>query len=142
MNDNSQQMDNCTDPSQPLRTDGGEETDDRELKMVMAIVRPDRLGAVKKALAEVGAPSLTVTNVSGRGSQPAEKGQWRGEEYVVDLHQKVKIECVVADIPAEEVVNAIRDAANTGEPGDGKIFVIPIEDAYQVRTGNTGPDAV
>ncbi len=127
--------------SKPLRTDGGEE-DDRELKMVMAIVRPDRLGAVKKALAEVGAPSLTVTNVSGRGSQPAEKGQWRGEEYVVDLHQKIKIECVVADIPAEDVVNAIREAANTGEPGDGKIFVIPIENAYQVRTGNTGTDAV
>ncbi len=122
-----------------LRTDGGE---DREIKMVTAIVRPDRLSAIKKSLAEAGAPSLTVTNVSGRGSQPAKKGQWRGEEYTVDLHQKIKIECVIADIPAEDVVAAIRDAANTGEPGDGKIFVMPVEDACQVRTGNTGPDAV
>ncbi|PSP32986.1 transcriptional regulator [Halobacteriales archaeon QH_10_67_22] len=115
---------------------------DRELKMVTAVVRPDKLGDVKQALAETGAPSLTVTNVSGRGSQPAKKGQWRGEEYVVDLHQKVKIECVVSDIPAQDVVDAIADAANTGEPGDGKIFVLPVEDAVQVRTGDTGPDAV
>ncbi len=110
--------------------------------MVTAIVRPDRLGAVKQSLAEAGAPSLTVTNVSGRGSQPAKKGQWRGEEYTVDLHQKVKIECVVADIPAEEVVEAISEGAHTGEPGDGKIFVTDVESAYQIRTGNTGTDAV
>jgi len=118
------------------------EPNDGEIKMVTAIVRPDKLGDVKTALAEVGAPSLTVTNVSGRGSQPAKKGQWRGEEYVVDLHQKVKIECVVADIPAEDVVNAIRESANTGEPGDGKIFVMPVENAVQVRTGMEGPEAV
>jgi nitrogen regulatory protein PII len=113
-----------------------------ELKMVTAIVRPDKLGDVKQSLAEVGAPSLTVTNVSGRGSQPAKKGQWRGEEYVVDLHQKVKIECVVADTPTEDVVNAIQEAANTGEPGDGKIFVMPVEDALQIRTGKSGTEAV
>ena len=86
--------------------------------------------------------AVTVTNVSGRGSQPAKKGQWRGEEYVVDLHQKVKIECVVADIPADDVVEAIADAAHTGEAGDGKIFVLPVEKAHQVRTGDTGTDAV
>jgi len=85
---------------------------------------------------------LTVTNVSGRGSQPAKKGSWRGEEYTVDLHQKVKIECVVADIPAEDVVEAIREAANTGEPGDGKIFVMDVENAVQVRTGEDGTEAV
>jgi nitrogen regulatory protein PII len=116
--------------------------DEREIKMVVAMVRPDKLGDVKQSLAEVGAPSLTVTNVSGRGSQPAKKGQWRGEEYVVDLHQKVKIECIVADIPAEDVVDAIQEGAHTGEPGDGKIFVIDVEDAVQVRTGERGPDAV
>ncbi|WP_121820942.1 ammonium transporter [Halostella salina] len=121
-----------------VRTDGGSSG----IKMVTAIVRPDRLGDVKQSLAEVGAPSLTVTNVSGRGSQPAKKGQWRGEEYTVDLHQKVKVECVVADIPADDVVAAIADGAKTGEPGDGKIFVMPVEDAMQVRTGNTGPEAV
>jgi nitrogen regulatory protein PII len=112
------------------------------IKMVVAVVRPDVLGDVKRALAEAGAPSLTVTNVSGRGSQPAKTEQWRGEEYVVDLHQKVKIECVVADIPAEDVVDAIREAAHTGEPGDGKIFVIDVEEAYQVRTGKQGREAV
>ncbi|ELZ30897.1 nitrogen regulatory protein p-ii [Halogeometricum pallidum JCM 14848] len=115
---------------------------DGEIKMVMAVIRPDKLADVKRGLAEVGAPSLTVTNVSGRGSQPAKKGQWRGEEYTVDLHQKVKVECVVSDIPAEDVVEAIRDGAHTGEPGDGKVFVLPVDSAVQVRTGKEGLDAV
>lgn len=127
-----------TDGGELLRSDGG----GSGISLITAIVRPDRLGPVKRELANVGAPSLTVTNVSGRGSQPAKKGQWRGEEYTVDLHQKVKVECVVADIPVEDVVNAIREGANTGEPGDGKIFVIPVEEALQVRTGNRGTDAV
>ncbi|WP_440006918.1 ammonium transporter [Halomicrococcus sp. SG-WS-1] len=121
-------------------TDGGRP--ESEIRMVTAIVRPDRLTDVKRALADVGAPSLTVTNVSGRGSQPAKRGQWRGEKYVVDLHQKVKVECVVADVPAEDVIAAVREAASTGEPGDGKIFVQPVNDACQVRTGKRGPEAV
>jgi len=125
-----------------LRTDGGEPDDDRPIKMVVAYIRPEKLGDVKQAVASAGAPSITVTNVSGRGSQPAKKGQWRGEEYTVDLHQKVKVECVIADVPASKVVDAIREGANTGEPGDGKIFVMPVEDAIQVRTGKQGPDAV
>jgi len=123
------------------RADGGEEAG-AEIKMVTAVVRPDKLGAIKQALAETNAPSLTVTNVSGRGSQPAKTGQWRGEEFTVDLHQKVKIDVVVADIPADEVAEAIAEAAKTGEPGDGKVFIMPVEDALQVRTGATGPEAV
>ncbi|QSG11147.1 Nitrogen regulatory protein PII [Halapricum desulfuricans] len=115
---------------------------DTGIKMVVAVIRPDKLGDVKQALVEADAPSLTVTNVSGRGSQPAKKGQWRGEEYVVDLHQKVKIECVVADTPVDDVVEAIKDGAHTGEKGDGKIFVLPVEDAVQIRTGEEGPEAV
>jgi nitrogen regulatory protein P-II 1 len=115
---------------------------DSEIEMVVAMIRPEKLGDVKKALAEAGAPSLTVTNVSGRGSQPAKKGQWRGEEYTVDLHQKVKVECVVADVPTDDVIDAISDAANTGEKGDGKIFVLPVSDAVQIRTGKRGPEAV
>ncbi len=131
-----------------VRTDGGVDTHDLRtdggsgIEMVTAVIRPDKLGDVKKALAEVEAPSLTVTNVSGRGSQPAKKGQWRGEEYVVDLHQKVKVECVVADIEADDVAEAIADAAQTGEPGDGKIFIMPVSDAMQIRTGKKGTDAV
>ena len=125
-----------------LLPDGGEASDEDEIKMVMGFIRPDKLSDVKQGLAEIGAPSLTVTNVSGRGSQPAKTGQWRGEEYSVDLHQKVKIECVVNDIPAAEVAEAISDAAKTGEPGDGKVFILPVEGAYQIRTGEVGPDAV
>ncbi|ESS09369.1 MAG: ammonia permease, partial [uncultured archaeon A07HN63] len=127
-----------TDGGREIRTDGG----DPDLKMIMSIIRPEKLGDVKKALAEVGAPSLTVTNVSGRGSQPAKKGSWRGEEYTVDLHQKVKIECIVADVSADETAEAIKEAANTGEPGDGKIFTLDVEDATQIRTGKEGTDAV
>ena len=123
------------------RADGGEEAG-AEIKMVTAVVRPDKLSDIKQALAEINAPSLTVTNVSGRGSQPAKKGQWRGEEFTVDLHQKVKVDVVVADIPADEVAEAIADAAKTGETGDGKVFILPVEDALQVRTGATGPEAV
>jgi nitrogen regulatory protein PII len=115
---------------------------DGGIKMVVAYIRPDKLGDVKRALAEVGAPSLTVTSVSGRGSQPAKTEQWRGEEYTVDLHQKSKLECVVADIPAEDVVGAISEAARTGEPGDGKVFVLDVEEAHQIRTGKTGREAV
>ena len=115
---------------------------DGTIQMIVAYVRPERLSNVKQALAAAGAPSLTVSNVRGRGSQPAKKGQWRGEEYTVDLHQKVKVECVVADIPAEDVVDAIAEGANTGEKGDGKVFVLPVESARQIRTGKTGPDAV
>ncbi len=113
-----------------------------EIKMIVAYIRPDKLSAVKKGLSEAGAPSLTVSNVSGRGSQPTKKSQWRGEEYSVDLHQKVKLECVVAEIPASDVVDAIAEAAHTGEPGDGKVFVLPIESAHQIRTGVSGVDAV
>jgi len=110
--------------------------------MVMAVIRPDKLADVKESLAEIDAASLTVTNVSGRGSQPSKKGQWRGEEYTVDLHQKVKVECVVEEVPTDDVVDAIEDAAHTGEPGDGKIFVLPVEEAVRIRTGERGPDAV
>ncbi|GAB3317792.1 P-II family nitrogen regulator [Haloplanus salinarum] len=113
-----------------------------EVEMVIAYIRPDKLGAVKQAVAEAGAPSITVSNVSGRGSQPAKKGQWRGEEYSVDLLQKTKVECVVADVDGSDVAHAIRDAAHTGEPGDGKIFILPVEDAIQVRTGKEGNEAV
>jgi len=127
--------------STTIRTDGGE-PNDGGIKLVVAVIRPEKLGAAKQALAEIGAASLTVTNVSGRGSQPAKKGSWRGEEYTVDLHQKVKIECAVADVPADDVVDALAEAAHTGEKGDGKIFVLDVENAIQVRTGTEGVDAI
>jgi nitrogen regulatory protein PII len=101
-----------------------------------------RLGTGATARLRAVDPELTVSNVRGRGSQPATTGQWRGEEYTVDLHEKVKIECVVADVPADDVVEAIREAAYTGEQGDGKVFVLPVEGAVQIRTGKSGTDAV
>lgn len=114
--------------------DGGQ----ADIEMVVAIIRPGKLNDVKRALAEAGAPSLTVTNVSGRGSQPTETGQWRGSDYVVDLHQKVKIECAVTDDETAIVVDAIQEAACTGKPGDGKIFVLPVYDACRVSTDERG----
>jgi len=116
-------------------------TDD-DIEMVVAYVRPDVLSDVKRAIANVGAPSLSVTTVSGRGSQPVKTEQWRGEEYTVDLHERAKVECVVADVDSETVVDAIADAAHTGEKGDGKVFVMPVTSAVQIRTGKTGTDAV
>ncbi len=113
-----------------------------EIEMVVAFIRPDKLGDVKVALSEAGAPSLTVTDVSGRGSQAKQVNQYRGEKYTIDLHQKVKVECVVADIPAADVVEAISEGAHTGVPGDGKIFVLPVEGAKQIRTDTEGPEAV
>ncbi|WP_181687304.1 P-II family nitrogen regulator [Halorhabdus salina] len=118
------------------------ENADADLELVMAIVRPEKLSDVKAALAKAGAPSLTVTQVSGRGSQPAKTSQWRGEEYVVDLHQKIKVEIVVESEQTDDVVAAIREAAHTGEKGDGKIFVQPVNDAVQVRNGDSGTDAI
>ena len=115
---------------------------DGGIEVVTAVVRPDALRDVKRALAEVGALSLTVTDVSGRGFQSAKTGQWRGEEYVVDLYRKVKVECVVADIPAQGVVDAVADAAHTGEPGDGKVFVLPVGGATQIRTDDSEVRAV
>lgn len=113
-----------------------------DIEMVIAYVRPEMLSEVKQAVAEAGAPSITVTSVSGRGSQSAKTGQWRGEEYTVDLHQKTKVECMVADVDGSAVAHAISDAAYTGESGDGKVFVLPVDEAIQIRTGDEGPDAV
>jgi Amt family ammonium transporter len=141
VNDDSTDSTGTDDTTAAVRTDGGE-PNDGGVKMVMAIIRPEKLGAAKAALAEIDAASLTVTNVSGRGSQPDKKGSWRGSEYTIDLHQKVKIECAVADIPAEDVVDALREAADTGEAGDGKIFVLDVENAIQVRTGKEGTEAI
>lgn len=129
-------LDRTTEPPAPRRpiADGGEPT----IEMVVAIIRPGKLNDVKRALADANAPSLTVTNVSGRGTQPTETGQWRGSDYIVDLHQKVKVECAVTDDRTQGVVDAIQEAAHTGKPGDGKIFVLPIHDACRVSTDERG----
>ena len=112
------------------------------MKKIEAIVKPFKLDDVKEALNEVGIQGMTITEVKGYGRQKGHKEIYRGAEYVVDFIPKIKVEVVVADNQAEAVVAKIREAANTGKLGDGKIFVFNVEEAVRVRTGETGTDAL
>lgn len=105
---------------------------------VEAFIRSQKIDAVKTALDEIGAGSMTVSEVKGRGQQKGITQQWRGAEYVVDFIPKVKLEVVVPDEKAEKIVDIICDIANTGKIGDGKIFLIPVKDAIRVRTKERG----
>jgi nitrogen regulatory protein P-II 1 len=112
------------------------------MKKIEAIIKPFKLDDVKEALTEVGIHGMTITEVKGYGRQKGHKEIYRGAEYVVDFIPKLKIEIVVEAARADEVIKVVREAANTGKIGDGKIFVIPIETAIRVRTGEKGPDAI
>jgi len=112
------------------------------VKEVKAIVRTTTFEVVKKALDEKGYVSMTVTEVKGRGKQKGITQQWRGAEYVVDMIPKTKIEMVVKDEDVQEVVDIICSVAKTGQIGDGKIFITPIEDAIRVRTGEHGEESL
>ena len=112
------------------------------MKKIEAIIKPFKLDDVKEALSQVGVEGLTVTEVKGFGRQKGHTELYRGAEYVVDFLPKVKLEVVVSDEIVERVINAISDAANTGKIGDGKIFVLPLEEAIRIRTGERGPAAV
>ncbi len=112
------------------------------MKKVEAIVKPFKLEEVKEALAAVGVQGLTVTEVKGFGRQKGHKELYRGAEYVVEFLPKVKLEVVVGDDKVEEVVKAIVKAASTGRIGDGKIFVLPVEEAVRIRTGESGEIAI
>jgi nitrogen regulatory protein P-II 1 len=112
------------------------------MKKIEAIIKPFKLDDVKEALTEVGIHGMTITEVKGYGRQKGHKEIYRGAEYVVDFIPKLKIEIVVEAARADEVITVIREAANTGKIGDGKIFVIPVETAIRVRTGEKGPDAI
>lgn len=112
------------------------------MKKVEAIIKPFKLDEVKNALHEVGVTGMTVSEVKGFGRQKGHTEVYRGAEYVIDFLPKVKIEVVLDDALAERAVHAIETAARTDKIGDGKIFVVPIEQAIRIRTGETGPDAV
>ena len=112
------------------------------MKKIEAIIKPFKLDEVREALSEIGISGLTVTEVKGFGRQKGHTELYRGAEYVVDFLPKVKLEVVVSDALAERVVEAITGAAQTGRIGDGKIFVIPIETAVRIRTGERDDDAV
>ena len=111
------------------------------MKKVEAIVRHFKLEDVKNSLTECGIHGMTVTEVRGFGRQKGHTEMYRGTEYAVDFVPKVKIEVVCSDTDLKKLVDAILKAAQTGQIGDGKIFVIPVEDAFRVRTGERG-DAV
>jgi len=112
------------------------------MKKVEAIIREERLGAVKKALEEKSYFGLTVSEVSGRGRQKGIPLQWRAGEYRVDLLPKLKVELVVLDEDVSAAIDAIIKSARTGEVGDGKIFVMPVESVVRVRTGDRNENAI
>ena len=112
------------------------------MKLVIAIIKPFKLDEVRESLAEVNVTGLTVTEVKGFGRQKGHTELYRGAEYVVDFLPKVKLEVVVEDGLAERVVEAIAAAAQTGRIGDGKIFVIPVETALRIRTGERDNEAI
>jgi len=112
------------------------------MKKIEAVVKPFKLDDVKEALNEIGIQGMTISEVKGYGRQKGHKEIYRGAEYVVDFIPKIKIEVVVDSERAHQVVEKIREAAYTGKIGDGKIFVLPVEEAIRVRTGETGSDAI
>ncbi|HJP17666.1 MAG TPA: P-II family nitrogen regulator [Nitrospinota bacterium] len=112
------------------------------MKKIEAIIKPFKLDEVKDKLNEIGIKGITVSEVKGFGRQKGHTELYRGAEYVVDFLPKVKLEIIVSDSMVEEIVEAITKTAQTGRIGDGKIFVLPIEDIVRIRTGEHGEDAV
>ncbi|MCG6894146.1 MAG: P-II family nitrogen regulator [Desulfobacteraceae bacterium] len=112
------------------------------MKKIEAIIKPFKLEDVKDALNEIGIQGMTVSDVKGYGRQKGHKEIYRGAEYVVDFIPKLKIEIVVPAEQVKQAIEKIREAANTGKIGDGKIFVLPVEEAIRVRTGERGRDAI
>ena len=112
------------------------------MKLITAVIKPFKLDEVREALGEIGVSGVTVTEVKGFGRQKGHTELYRGAEYVVDFLPKVKIEVAVSDEQAEQVIEAVTKAANTGKIGDGKIFVTSLEQIIRIRTGETGADAI
>ena len=112
------------------------------MNLVSAIIKPFKLDDAREALSDIGVAGMTVTETKGFGRQKGHSELYRGAEYVVDFLPKVKLEVAVADDKVEEVLSTITKAANTGKIGDGKIFVIGLEEAIRIRTGETGNEAL
>ena len=112
------------------------------MKMVIAIVKPFKLDDVREALSDIGVQGVTVTEVKGFGRQKGHTELYRGAEYVVDFLPKVKLEVAVSDDLVDQVVESISKSANTGKIGDGKIFVVSLEEAVRIRTGERGDTAL
>ncbi len=112
------------------------------MKLVEAIIKPFKVDDVRNALTEIGVQGLTVTEAKGFGRQKGHTELYRGAEYAVDLVPKTKLEIAIPDVVVDKMVEAIVEAANTGRIGDGKVFVLPLEETIRIRTGERGQDAV
>ena len=112
------------------------------MKKIEAVIKPFKLDEVREALSEIGINGITATEVKGFGRQKGHTELYRGAEYVIDFLPKIKLELVVADDIVDSAMEAIIKAAHTGKIGDGKIFVMPIEQVLRIRTGETGADAL
>ena len=112
------------------------------MKLVTAIIKPFKLDDVRESLSEIGVQGITVTEVKGFGRQKGHTELYRGAEYVVDFLPKVKFDVAIDDKDLDRVIEAITKAANTGKIGDGKIFVVNLEQAIRIRTGETDTDAI
>ena len=112
------------------------------MKKIEAIIRPFKLDDVRESLSEIGVRGMTLTEVKGYGRQKGHTELYRGSEYKIDFLPKIKIEIIAADSMVENIVSAIIKAAKTGQVGDGKIFVSPVEDVVRVRTEESGEDAI
>ncbi|MET0218658.1 MAG: P-II family nitrogen regulator [Burkholderiales bacterium] len=112
------------------------------MKLITAIIKPFKLDEVREALSAIGVQGITVTEVKGFGRQKGHTELYRGAEYVVDFLPKVKIEAAVKSELLDQVIEAIEKSANTGKIGDGKIFVVDLEQAIRIRTGETGSEAL
>ncbi|BBB28177.1 P-II family nitrogen regulator [Neptunomonas japonica] len=112
------------------------------MKLVSAVIKPFKLDDVREALSDIGIQGVTVTEVKGFGRQKGHTELYRGAEYVVDFLPKVKIEVAIDEDMLDQVIEAISKTANTGKIGDGKIFVMPLEQVIRIRTGESGPDAL
>lgn len=112
------------------------------MKSIVAIIRQEKYQDVKNALLAVGCEGMNVSEVKGRGSQRGIKESYRGSSYCIDLIPKTRIEIVVKDEGVETIINAIKEGAHTGNIGDGKIFVYPMDNVIRIRTGEEGDDAV
>ncbi len=112
------------------------------MKKIEAIIKPFKLEDVKEALTEIGITGMTISEVKGYGRQKGHTEVYRGAEYNVEFNPKTKIELIIDSDLVEKVMNAIQTAANTGKIGDGKIFVLPVNDVMRIRTGESGKDAI
>ena len=112
------------------------------MKKIEVIIRPEKLELVRRALEQVGCAGLMISEIEGHGKQKGVIQQWRGEKYRVALLPKVKIEIITKDQDLEKIIKAIIDSARTGEIGDGKIFISPVENVIRIRTGEKGEQAI